>query len=287
MTVLQNSTAENAIINQGEGSFRIFQPALGNGDIFSIDQSVRSIAVGPQSDFSRYTVYYFDPLTAQTVNLTTIDKRQPYVNDLKVRLDQKYTGTQAGVRDRLPGKLIVTPGELFIPSAFFTAPGTNTTFLPQIDLLFNTTPPQSISTARTPKIIRSALQLASAVNRVRIPVYGRKTWSVSVVYAFTTPNTITVVDLDVLGYRFSFPSGNTASDTPIVVNTLGATASMTTKALGNSVGMTYDAEAASANANNGARGYFDYIELVIEVDGAIDPSASALGGVQVFFDGRD
>jgi hypothetical protein len=285
MTVLQNTSASFGIINQGQGFYRIFQKALGNGDIFGIDQSAKAIIVGPNSDFAEYTLYYLDPLKGSAVNLATISSDQPFVGDINARLDRLYGNTD------IKGQLVITPKDLYIPTAFFSPGGGGiaTTFEPFIDLIIYSVSPSQVPDKRPRRVIRSAVQLGSGTNRIRFPTYGRRLWSFAIVNAQLNPALFSVFEVTVIGYSFALPSGNASSDTPSYGSTLTPTVSMVPPyTIGRNVGMTYNAEDASALAQDGTAGYWDYIEALVEVDVAVAPDPTApLGGVQVKFSAHD
>ncbi|MDP2607255.1 MAG: hypothetical protein Q8S00_32360 [Deltaproteobacteria bacterium] len=279
MSILQLASASNAIINEGQKFYRINQPALGNGDIFEVDQSVKAIVVGPLSDFAEYSVYYYDPITDLAVNLATISSDQPFIGDLLVRLDQQYRGARG-----LSGKIIVTTKDLYIPTAFAgaIAPSTSDIFPPNIDLLFYTTPPNTIPDKRPSRVIRTAISAAAAVavHSFHFPSYGRRIISISLVDA----SSAIAASLSVSGTNFAYPSGDFYSDTVPMIATLGGTTAMTP---GGISGMTYNAETPAAIAGGGTRGYWDYITANIISDFDINPPTSVRGDLQIFFSAKD
>lgn len=287
MTVIQSTTAEQAFVGKGEGFYRIFQRARGNGDIFRLNQPVKAIIVGPQSDFSEYTIYYYDPLKRLSVNVANISSDQPFIGDIRARLDQIYGGTVAGARTGLPGELVIIPKNVYSPSTLLSSGGVDTLFAPSIDLLLYQEIPSVIPDKRPSKSIRVAVQRSSGANYVHIPTYGRRVWNAAFVYSDATPNTFSKLDLTVVGVRFGYPiAASTISEKELIVlNTTPA--SLSTFSNGRSVGLNFNAEEDNAPATYGSRGYFDYVSLLFDTDSVGSPITDIQGGIQIFFDARD
>lgn len=286
MTILQPVPASQAT-RLSQDFYRINQPAESNGDIFKLDIGIRAIIVGPESDFSEYSLYYFDVTKQSSINIATVTVDQPWIAPIAARLDATYPNSNQ------KGFLYIVPKDFYIPGSFLLASGSNTIFAPNIDIIAYTKDPAQIPDKRPRRCIESALVLPGGdVSKVFLPVYGRKSFTFRALYAFQAVGQLATFDVEVCGIRFGLPVGNTFSNSLNSLSMLGPLTGVSPFALGNGVGLTYDAEKDSDFGDNaatatGAKGRLDYLEIRISVDNDVDPETELQGGVQIILDAYD
>jgi hypothetical protein len=282
MGLLQSVQASKALVNESQGLYRINQPAVNNGDIFRLDQSFRTVVVGPQSDFAEYTLYYYDPVRDLRVNLAAVTSDQPWIGRLDARLTDLFVGTL------LPGALYIVPKDLYIPQQLplsgITDTGRVTTFAPNIDILCYQQDPGAIPDKRPSKTIRTTVitdPIKTRENLVNIPVYGRRHWDLTVIDNFLSGGN-EQLDIRVRGIRFSYPIGAATLGNQ---NALLAFLSES-NAPPVQVGLSYDSDMEEAISNQGAEGYFDYIQVGIIAE-QVGVPPNPFTGIKLLFDTRD
>lgn len=281
--------ASQSIINNGQDVFRINQPVVNNGDIFRIDQSVQAIAIGPQSDFSEYTIYYLDS-ALQVAQELVINPDQSWVGRLGAREDITYPNSNT------QGSIIAVPRNLFIPDAFIPQfADANVVYRPRVDLLFYSKGAQQVPDKRPPRIWRSALNIPADPPNSSLeslfPVYGARQWQFRLLQAQAAADDYTV---RVRGYKFMFPTGDAPIDNALIVDLLAETAATTLTGSQN-IGMVWDADTGVPVFTSlglsvvAAGGYYDYIGVTVTTDDVAgnDPSLFQTGGAQIFFEARD
>lgn len=286
MSIVQKTKAETSIVVESQAFFRINQPAVNNGDIFRIDQTVRAIVVGSESDFSEYTLYYYDPVKELSLNIASITVDQPWIGRIDARLTDQISGTECF------GELYITPKNLYLPSRFQTPQQGSTGFVqvwaPNIDLIAYTDDPPAIPDKRALRRISTALQIEGngKNNYLYLPVYGRKNWTFRLIRA---DNGATSGACSVRPVKFVLPDLRT-TELWGTTSWLGSFANE-----GEIAGGTFNSEDAKAFAEyvttaGHPGGRFDYLEFRIDAN-TNDPAApgggSLQGGWQVLFEAYD
>lgn len=219
----------NTTILKGQKFHRIKTRAVDSGDLFRVQSSAQAIVVGPESDFSEYFAYYYDPVQPGLISKLRLSTDQPFIGQLNATLADNYpTQPQNNVLTPIPGEIIIVPGELYNPEALkFLAQGPflngiEANYIPQIDLLFYFDEPAAIPDKRPPLKIRNAIQTAAAgaaPSIVSIPVYGRRSMSMSV---YQTDVTVNPVSVEIIGIKFTWPLFDFNSAQQVLITTLTA-----------------------------------------------------------------
>ena len=287
----------------GQEFFRLTETATSSGDIFEIDIAATTIAVGPESDFSRYDIFYLDENNVLRKMLVSVD--QPLTLTVQVNNAQNFPGTN------IPARLIVIPNEIYMPESL-SDEGNNVLFPPVIDLLFFTgTDPVAVQ-RRSPKLIRTPIRIASSANNqaILIPTYGRDRVYASVVRMTElssggdSSEPLSLVSAH--GIKFMFPVvtaitvGITGTFPQITDRYVppGTPIAFPTGVVNRFVGGLMDTQIFnlpfipdSASTAFAAHGRYDYVLIQFAVtDGSgplFDPGLYYMGGIQVYLEAYD
>lgn len=286
---LQPTTATNVIVNNAQEVFRIKQDVVNNGDIFRIDQSVRAIAVGPQSDFSEYSIYYLDS-PIQAAEELIVNPDQSWVGRLDAKENVTYPNSD------VLGSLIAVPKNLYIPDAIPSSFDRTLIYPPRVDLLFYTQGAEQVPDKRPPRTWRTALNIPAdpplSSQETLFPVYGARQWQFRLLQAQAVANDYNV---SIFGYKFMFPTGDSPINNALIRDKIGEVTTQTLTGA-QSIGMVWNATTGAAIFTSfgtgpavAAGGYYDYIGVGVSTDNVNgnDPASFQTGGAQLFFEARD
>ena len=277
---------------EGQEFYRINQLAGSSGDIFVMDVAATAIAVGPESDFSSYDIYYFDRVT-KTPQKVSVSVDQPFTGDLFAGNAESYNETKQGANGPQPTQLIITPTELYMPGALDN--GMPTIFPPRIDLLFFLTIDPIIPSRRPPKRIRTPVALTSIGGATfAIPTYGRNRLTAAVVRTDALAPVLAISFASL--WKFLLPVRDTGATAARVADAVAAGLAV---AAGPNVwsggfidtqleqGSNWVSNTGAADLTTQARGRYDYLIFVVTSDVDVDPGAFTNGGVQIYFEAYD
>lgn len=181
-------TASQSVL-AGQGLFRTKRPVVSSGDGVIFDTSVKSIFIGPDSDFSEYGVYYFDPADQFSVKLATITQDRPFTG----RIDSLNGSTppslvqvtSAGVQLNRGAQFFIIPENNFdILGAFALRNGI---IFPNIDLIGAFSSSTQVPQSRSDFYFDTELSLAAGVSAGRyfFPTFGRRSFTAGIESGFT------------------------------------------------------------------------------------------------------
>lgn len=164
--------------------FRLYQ-TIDPGDIFRIDGSCQSLAIGPDSDIAKVRVVYYDPQFAEVsgaaintfANELTVSVGNPWVGRLDARMNRIYPKVPASLAQGNRARLLVYPDDIlrnnYVPDV---AGVVVERYQPFIDLQAYFGEPPSLAPIRSDRVfdLSTANSDGSAPLAVFFPYYGRR-----------------------------------------------------------------------------------------------------------------
>lgn len=236
------------------------------GTSISFDISTKAIAVGPNSSFDRYNVYYYNPTNGLRIEMGSIAVGVPWIGRLDAFMSIDIE------RLEQPGKIYVTPQNNFDAEALTQAAVSRTVMPPMIDLLaYNTDKIVGLPTSRVDEFYDRAMILEyDPYTTYYFPFYGREKLDLH----FYGSRTFAPGDLQPSVYGISLGNFQFAGGVwqPTVRQQLLAAANYTQ----NNIHYHYD----------GSSGKFEYIEIqfaVVNPGGLNYPNVYSDGGFRMWF----
>ena len=245
--------------------------AIGPGDLIPVDVGFSALAVGPESDYEKYELYYPDPTAPGGVQRFPFSKDFPLMQSIVADNTVPYEDSNGE-----PAKAFIRIADIGTLESSNTGAGDAPRIAEALaDLIVYTgEPPNWVPTKRYPNRRSSNVPLLDAKNKsYHIPGYGRRIFTMECNKMFAGAATVTAT---VFGSRLynplvsaSAPPLNVLSGRTVVQKIskelLAATAVV--GANGNSpLIYSYNAEAP------GSFGYFDFYTVVLDSDTDINPS---------------
>lgn len=188
---------------EGQEVFRLKTVLESSGDVYEIDTSAKSFAIGPQSDISRVLITYFDPTRDDRSGNFPVAVGAPFVGRIDSFSTEKYplANTRA--------QILVSSEELinnaFLPEDF--SPGDILAFQkPCLDLIaYLGNPVVSLSTERPDRLYEGRIGMPAAprVTWIIVPWYGRKYASMQAINYAAGTRTVGAWGVNILADRKS------------------------------------------------------------------------------------
>lgn len=165
--------ADQAVV-KGSEYFRLNTLLASPGDIYESSQGANAMAIGPDSDISEVLVTYPDPTQVTGINQLIVSNLRSMVGLVPVNnVGQPYLPANR------PGKIYMSPNNLWNPDYFPGNPDTDTQILetPRLDVIQYFAPQRSLIPGRRDKTYtyQSVPSPAdSAFSWITVPFYGRK-----------------------------------------------------------------------------------------------------------------
>lgn len=165
--------ADQSVV-KGNKFFRLNTLLASPGDIYESSQGANAIAIGPDSDISEVLVTYPDPTQVTGINQLVVSNLRSMVGLVPVN-----NVGQAYLPANRPGKIYMSPNNLWNPDFFPGNPDTDTQILetPRLDVFEYFAPQQSLIPGRRDKTY-TYQSVASpddgAFAWITVPFYGRK-----------------------------------------------------------------------------------------------------------------
>jgi hypothetical protein len=115
MPGLQRDTASNRV-QRSQDYWRLFQEIQSSGDIWEIDESLKGVAIGPDSDVSEVILSYYDPAQPEGVEQLSVAVGNPFEGRIDALMGTEYPKTQS------PARILISLGDLidnaYVPNNF-------------------------------------------------------------------------------------------------------------------------------------------------------------------------
>jgi hypothetical protein len=115
MPGLQRDTASNRV-QRSQDYWRLFQEIQSSGDIWEIDESLKGVAIGPDSDVSEVILSYYDPAQPQSVEQLSVAVGNPFEGRIDALMGTEYPQTKS------PARILISLGDLidnaYVPHNF-------------------------------------------------------------------------------------------------------------------------------------------------------------------------
>lgn len=215
MTIYEYSQpdTEKPVINSAD-FLRIHQYSASQGDIWESKVGANAFLVGPQSDFSDYTIVYRDDAVPQTyMSQISITPSSPFVGTIQARND-KDGSYMPGNR---PGRILLYPTQNFDKNYLPSTYGVGDTLVfeyPVVDIIQFFSAPAQLATSRPDKtFFYQQMPFGADDAYLLVPCYGRRFMSVQI-----TNRTGVAMGLTISGLNWTmgdFSAGENASVTDI------------------------------------------------------------------------
>ena len=180
------AVATSRAVVGGQDFFRINQDISPfSGLLFSIDQSVAAICIGPNSDIDVCTIAYPDAqgnLLGATYAPIQLSQKRPWFGNLDAKAWPEVNGVRTGVIYTSIGSPLPAPTP-------FTSPLDEPRLVPfgyfsnfNIDIVFYFTAPQQILNTRAPRVfVGNSIFVPVGITSIlsRVPFYGRRQFTFS------------------------------------------------------------------------------------------------------------
>jgi hypothetical protein len=223
---LQRETASNRVLG-GQDHWRLFQQIESSGDIWEIDESLKGVAIGPESDVSEVFLSYYDSAQPNSIQKLSVAVGNPFEGRLDALMGTPYPSTGSN------GRILVSLGDL-IDNAYEPlnwdpgdppiTPADPIIYVPSfVDLFgyFDKKAEQARVRSNRKILFSVAASLpvnASAVWYV-VPCYGRRYGSVLVVNHDPSTEPVLSISVDLIGVRLAVgktvAGTNKAGEVPI------------------------------------------------------------------------
>lgn len=258
-------------------------PQIGPGDLIPIDVGFAGIAVGPQSDYDRYELFYPDPVARSSYQRIEFSVKYPLLGRFDVDNSEQVPGT-----DGEASKAFIRP--IGVPIQNFT--GTELINAVTDVIVYTGSPPSSAGTHRVPRVFEGYPSLTNAgLNFFYVPCFGRRHLSAHVfMQGFPVP----AATIEVLGMRSFMPLAAGGPPAPGSPNGRAAAIATDVQLLAPAAIPVTGAQATSFSYDciTGGKGFFDYLQVRIVTDQNVVPSDYFFGapgsqGCHLIMEARD
>ncbi|MBT8453017.1 MAG: hypothetical protein KJO40_13695 [Deltaproteobacteria bacterium] len=208
---LQRDTASNRV-QRSQDHWRLFQQIESSGDIFEIDESLKGVAIGPDSDVAEVLLSYYDPAQPQAVEQLSVAVGNPFEGRIDALMGTEYPQTQS------PARILASLGDLidnaYVPHAWWPgdpeaeppeAPDTITYATTFVDLIGYFDKKAEQARVRSDRKILfsrySGMPSGAQAAWYVVPAYGRRYCRALFVNNVATAPTPYSVDIDLIGVR--------------------------------------------------------------------------------------
>lgn len=261
--------------------------SLGPGDLIPVDVGFSAIAVGPESDYEKYELFYSDPTAPGGVQKIPFSKDAPFIGRITADNATAFPGSDGEL-----GKVFIRIADIgTLQSATSGAPAEVAIAEALADIIVYTGEvPSFLPTKRVPKIRSSNVSLEIPLlvpYSFLIPGYGRRLLSVTL-NKMSIP-VATVISATVEGIRLYNPLVSTAAGDGLILSGKTVDQLSITELLASTVvPNTPDTLSFAYNADVDGDGYFDMYRVFVTTDVNVLASDSQRGqGFRVNLEVRD
>jgi hypothetical protein len=245
-------------------------PELGPGDLIPVDVGFSGVAVGPESDYDKYELFYPDPVARGNYQRIEFSVKYPLLGRFDVDNGESVANADGEV-----ARAFIRP----IGVAIKDLAGTGMINAVSDVIVHTGKPPEIAGTLRVARVFEGYPSIISAgPNAFYVPCFGRRHLSAHV-FAAGSGNPAPIITFEVIGMRSFMPleaSGPAASGSPN--GRAAEIATLTQLQAPTAVPISgLDAVAYSYDCITGGKGFFDYLQVKIESDTDIVPSDSFFG----------